>query len=201
MYKLARIFALLSAVALALAVPKSASAGTLKIGMAPPPLKAAKWIKGQPVASFEKGKVYVVDFWGTWCQPCRVTIPHLTQLAKKYAGKVNFTGISVWEDKNSAATGSTEYMAKVAAFVKDVGDKMDYNVAVDDPKGTLSDTWLAAAGQNGIPATFVIDRDSKLAWVGHPMAGLDEVLAKEIAGTFDPVAEAKKQEQRLALQQ
>jgi thiol-disulfide isomerase/thioredoxin len=61
-----------------------------------PPLKVAKWIKGKPVQRFEPGKVYVVEFWATWCGPCRRSIPHLTELAKKFKGKVTFIGVSIW---------------------------------------------------------------------------------------------------------
>ena len=50
------------------------------------PLQISKWVKGKKV-NLAKGKgkkVYVVEFWATWCPPCRTTIPHLTELQKKY---------------------------------------------------------------------------------------------------------------------
>lgn len=181
-----------AAVALALAAAGMAGAATLKVGMAPPPLKVAKWVKGSPVAKFEPGKVYVVEFWATWCGPCKVSIPHLTEMAHKYAGKVTFTGVSVWEDREK--TGSDAYMKTVDTFVKNMGPKMDYNVAVDDPKGTMASSWMEAAGQDGIPAAFVIDQKTKIAWIGHPMMGLDKVVDQVLAGKFDAAAGAKQQE-------
>src|SRR5438045_1054463 len=185
-------------IAAAAALASSANAANLKVGVAAPPLKVAKWVKGTPITSFQPGKVYVVEFWATWCGPCKQSIPHLTELAKKFAGKVTFTGVSVWEDPDASKTGSSAYMAKVASFVKNMGDNMAYNVAVDDPKGTMAETWMRAADQNGIPAAFVIDQHGKDAWIGHPMMGLDKVLPQVIAGKFDAAAAAKEREDKEA---
>src|SRR5687768_16104873 len=112
---------------------------TLKVGSPAPPLKVAKWIKGKPIKSFKPGEVYVVEFWATWCGPCKQSIPHLTEMAKKYEGKATFTGVSVWEEKNPT---DTKYMNKVASFVKEWDKKMDYNVAVDGMEGTMAKTWM-----------------------------------------------------------
>jgi thiol-disulfide isomerase/thioredoxin len=45
-----------------------------------PPLKVSKWLKGEEVKRFEPGKVYVVEFWATWCGPCIAFMPHLAEL-------------------------------------------------------------------------------------------------------------------------
>ena len=70
----------------------------LNIGDKAPELKPAKWLKGTPVANFAKGKVYVVEFWATWCGPCKENIPHLTEMAKKYAGKFKQIPLSTIDD-------------------------------------------------------------------------------------------------------
>jgi thiol-disulfide isomerase/thioredoxin len=163
-----------SAFALAVAV----DAQVLNVGDPAPPVKVQKWVKGTPVEAPEKGKVYVFEFWATWCGPCKQAIPHLTELAKKYAGKVTFTGVDVWEHGD-------DIPKLVGAFVEQMGDKMDYNVCIDDSAGTMAKTWLAAAGRNGIPCTFVVNGDGVVAWVGHPMVNLDETLEKILAGTYD----------------
>lgn len=50
---------------------------TLKAGDPAPPLKIEKWLKSGPIERFEKGKVYVLEFWATWCPPCIASMPHL----------------------------------------------------------------------------------------------------------------------------
>src|SRR6185369_13053677 len=78
-----------------------------------------KWIKGAPVPEFQKGTVYVVDLWGTWCPPCLADIPHMKKVADQYRGRgVVFTAIAI----------SPEYGAPVAEFVRGKGDLMPYTV-------------------------------------------------------------------------
>src|SRR5688572_11807205 len=158
---------------------------TLKIGDKAPALSVAKWIKGTPIKAFAPGEVYVVEFWATWCGPCKTSIPHLTELQKKYAGKVKFTGVSVWEEREPQ---NEEYFKKVEDFVTEWGEKMAYNVAVDGKAGTMSKTWMEAAGQGGIPSAFIVNQEGKIAWIGHPMADLDKVLAQVVDGKFDIAA-------------
>ena len=172
----------IGAVLIAAMASMNAHAG-IKVGDKAPALKVAKWSKGKPIAKFEKGQVYVVEFWATWCGPCKTSIPHLTELAKKYKGKVTFAGISVWE--TDPAKPDKTYVAKVDKFVKDMGSKMDYNVGVDDLEGTMAKTWMEAAGQDGIPAAFVVDGNGVIAWIGHPMQELDTVLEQVVSGKYD----------------
>ncbi|MEW6159787.1 MAG: TlpA disulfide reductase family protein, partial [Verrucomicrobiota bacterium] len=67
--------------------PLCAAEPTLKLGNPAPKLQTGKWVQGEPVKEFEKGKVYVVDFWATWCGPCKATIPHLNELYQKFKDK------------------------------------------------------------------------------------------------------------------
>ena len=155
----------------------------LSVGDAAPAVKAGKWVKGEPVKEFESGKVYVVEFWATWCPPCRDSIPHLTKLQKEYKDKgVTIIGVS------SEQGG----LSKVEPFVDDWGDKMNYTVVFDDDRET-SKAYMEAAGKSGIPTAFVVDQQSRIAWIGHPMNGLDGVLEKVVAGTWDAASEAAMQ--------
>ncbi len=174
--------------------PPSAPA-KLEAGCVAPPLKVFKWLKGKPVTKFQKGKIYVVEFWATWCPPCRTSIPHITELAKKYAGKITFIGVSIWDSVDRATRKpytKEQYIDIVTKFVKEQGDKMDYTVAMDDLKGTIAETWAKAAQIPGIPSAFVIGKDGKIAVIIHPMS-LDDILGQIVDGKFDSKAFIKEQ--------
>ncbi|MCX7048551.1 MAG: redoxin family protein [Candidatus Sumerlaeota bacterium] len=159
-----------------------------------PELKSSKWVKGTAVDKLEKDKVYVVEFWATWCPPCKVSIPHLTEIAKTFKGKAQVIGMDVWErDKEDAAR-----IEKVEKFVKDMGEKMDYTVAMDTSDGFMAKNWMTAAGEGGIPCAFVIGKDGKIAWIGHPMSGLDKALEQICAGTYDVKEAAALREKKKA---
>lgn len=154
----------------------SATAATLAIGDAAPELKASKWVKGGEVAKLEADKTYVVEFWATWCGPCRVSIPHLTEMAHKFPN-VTFIGMHVRErdaDKDAA----------VATFVGKMGDKMDYHVAMDTEDTFMAKNWMDPAGQNGIPAAFLV-QNGKIVWIGDPMGGLNKTIEEVNAGKYD----------------
>jgi thiol-disulfide isomerase/thioredoxin len=177
----------IAALLLSVSLLQRARAGELKVGDLAPTLRVSKFVKGTPVTKFKPGKLYVVEFWATWCGPCRASIPHLTEMAKKYKD-VQFVGVSVWETKP----------ADVEPFVKEMGDKMNYTVAMDEvPAGKKGDdgfmaaNWMTAANQDGIPTAFVINKESRVAWIGHPMT-IDEPLGKIVAGKWDIKVEAEK---------
>lgn len=137
------------------------------------PLKIAEWIKGKPVdlAAVKGKQVVVVEFWATWCGPCRKSIPHLTEMQKKFKDVI-FVGIS------------SEDAGAVKPFVKKMGEQMAYTVAVDDDRKT-SAGYMEAYGIDGIPHAFIVDKEGRMVWLGHPLAGLDETLAEVVAGKFD----------------
>jgi len=185
--RLTRILAITS---LLVAASLSMAQG-LNIGDKAPDLNVTTWVKGTP-QKLGDGKITVVEFWATWCGPCKMSIPHLTELAHKYKDKVSFVGVSIWESKPE------DYTKAVPDFVKEYGDKMDYNVATEGPAGFMAKNWMAASGQDGIPSAFLIDGEGKVAWIGHPMAGLDTAIDKLLAGTLDTEKARKERASAMA---
>jgi len=179
-------------------ITHAAEEATLKVGDKAPKLQVGKWVQGEPLKELEKGKAYIVEFWATWCGPCRVSIPHLNELHAKFKQKgLIVIGQDVWERDESA----------VEPFIKKMGDKMTYRVALDDKskseQGAMAQNWMTAAGQGGIPSAFVVDKQGTIAWIGHPMELKEKTLEQVLDGTFDlkkaaaDQAEAQKNQQQL----
>ena len=132
-------------------------------------LTISQWVKGEPADVTDGEHIYVVEFWATWCGPCLQSIPHLTELQKKYKDQgVLFIGVTA------------EKAEVVEQFVAEQGDKMDYIVALDKNNATNKD-YMTAHGQRGIPCAFLIDKEGYIVWIGHPMmleAQLKQILAQ-----------------------
>ena len=162
------------------------------LGDPAPPLRLRGWVKGSPVEKLEKGRVYVLEFWATWCRPCIASMPHLSELARKYRDRITVLGIDMYENKATS-------MEKIKAFVDSMGDRMDFQVAVGD-SNSMASAWLYGFGEgSGIPKSFVVDSDGRVAWIGHPTQ-LDENLTQILNGTWDIKAALtqKNENKRLA---
>lgn len=164
----------------------------LSVGMPAPEFKVQEFLKGEPITGFEKGKVYVVEFWATWCGPCIKAFPHLSEMQAQYKNKnVTFIGTNIWEKYD----GDT--LAKVKKFVAGQGDKMGYTVAYDGESKGMDKAYMAAASKNGIPCAFIVNQDGKVAWIGHPM-GMDKPLEEIVAGKYDLAQAVKAGEEAAA---
>ncbi|MGH7242834.1 MAG: redoxin domain-containing protein [Phycisphaerales bacterium] len=147
---------------------EAAQAPALTVGSQAPRISVDRWLKGAPVNNYERGRVYVVEFWATWCTPCVASIPHLTELQKKYPN-IKIIGITASEQATRA--GFDDRLTKAENFVSTQGNRMDYTVAYDGA-GTMWSTWMIPAQRGGIPCTFIVGPDGRISWIGHPQ--LDE---------------------------
>ena len=161
----------------------------LSIGSKAPKIDIEHWVSlpegFDEVKRFKKGKVYVVEFWATWCGPCRREIPHISKLAQQYAGE----GVQV-------ISVSSEELSKVNAMLPKKASKgseksfQDYTskyCLVCDPDGSVKKSVHRAAGQTTIPCAVVIGKTGLIEWVGHPKR-IDKPLEEVVAGTWDRAA-------------
>jgi thiol-disulfide isomerase/thioredoxin len=93
-----------------------------------------------------KGKVVILDFWATWCPPCRAEIPHFVELQKQY-GDQGLVVIGMSLDEGGPNV--------VSSFAKEQG--INYPVVIGN-----QDIATQYGGIEGIPTTFVIDGDGKI---------------------------------------
>ncbi|KIY96823.1 hypothetical protein MNEG_11139 [Monoraphidium neglectum] len=128
----------------------------MSVGSICPPIKGLTWIKGGPMPLPPPGPC-VIEFWATWCPPCRQTIPHLTQLQRQLQGKVTIVGISLDED-----------IAKLQRFVAAEGEKIGYAIAADLAGGAQQELYLKSEAR-GVPHAFLLDADHRILASSHPM--------------------------------
>lgn len=106
------------------------------------------------------GKPMLLEFWATWCPPCRKSIPHLNELWGKY------------KDRGLEIVGVTDEPAqKVRSFMRSM--PMDYHVA-SDTTGRLGEKL----GVTGIPHAFLVNKEGVIVWEGHPMSLTDAEVEK-----------------------
>lgn len=152
--------------------PSEPAAPTLTLGDRAPALDIATWHRGEAVSDLADGRVYVVEFWATWCGPCLQSIPHLSELQKTYGDQITIIGMT--EEEASVVTPFLEDSTK---------PEMAYTVA-SDREGTTKKAFMDAFGAKGIPTAFIVGKTGHLEWVGHPTQ-MDKVLEAVVQDRFD----------------
>ena len=113
---------------------------------APAPDFTITTIDGKTIAAADlRGKVVLLNFWATWCPPCRAEIPDLIKLQTKYAGKLQIIGFS----------DDTGPVQDVKNFVAE--HRMNYPIAIADPK-----LEAKFGGVMGLPTSFVVDPQGRV---------------------------------------
>lgn len=174
--------------------PGPAPEPALKIGDPAPPLNIETWVTGQPIDEAVADGVYVVEFWATWCGPCRVSMPHLSELQQQYGDEVAFVGVTR-EDVMTVQ----RFLASEGPEGQPWDDIIQYRLATDD-RGATYAAYMEAAQQPGIPTAFIVGRSGLIEWIGH--AGrIDDPLRQVVDGAWDRQAAAQSLRQRELLMQ
>lgn len=163
---------------------------SLTIGSTAPPLDIKHWLsdghgKFDKVTSFESGKVYVVEFWATWCGPCVRSMPHLAELQETFADQ-GVQIISVSDEDVSTVEGLLErkYKSPEEDGPSTYGELTGAYCLTTDPDQSVKEDYMRAAGQTGIPCAFVVGKSGLIEWIGHPN-GMEKVLQQVVDDSWD----------------
>jgi len=145
-----------------------------------PSLSIDEWVRGGPVdlKSLRGKQIAMVEFWATWCPPCKASVPRLTDIQRRFKKDLTIIGVTALDDRGNTRKA-------VQRFVKEQGDNMDYVVAIDQRESTMG-AYLGDLSMVGIPYAFLVNKDGKIAWEGSPLdPSLEEVITQLVAGTYD----------------
>lgn len=148
---------------------KSEGEGHAEVGKAAPDL-SIQTLNGKGKFSLESrsGKVVIVDFWATWCEPCKKSFPKLEELSKRVGDKVEIIGVSVDDDKNG-----------ILDFAKQTG--ATFALGWDDGHH-IADRWKPGT----MPTTFVVDTSGKVRHVHDGFHdGEVKLLEKELTAILE----------------
>lgn len=142
----------------------------------PAPLFTLKNMQGEEVSlAALKGKVVILDFWATWCGPCKNSFPAMQKAVEKYKKnkEVAFLFIDTWENSKNP-------VPEVKKFIEE--NKYDFNVLFDlkDPVSRKNEV-VASYGAKGIPAKYIIDKEGNIRFKLVGFSGSDEQAVNELS--------------------
>lgn len=142
------------------------------------------WLQGTPVKEWEKDKVYIFEFWATWCGPCLAAMPHMEQLHQAFKDnpRMQIVGVNVMDRKTPEA---------LKEFIKNRPSPLNYAMAVDVDGKKTKEKWLDPLGVNGIPHAFAV-KNGQLIWRGHPARLSKEVMQAMLKPDFSAASLSAK---------
>ena len=125
-----------------------------------------------------KGKVVIVDFWATWCGPCKASFPSMQKMVTKYKDdpNVKFVFIDTWERGEDKKKDAQEFITK---------NKYTFHVLQDNEDKVVADYKVG-----GIPTKFVIDKQGTLRFKAIGWNGSDEKFIQELTAMIDMASNA-----------
>jgi cytochrome c biogenesis protein CcmG, thiol:disulfide interchange protein DsbE len=154
--------------------PGAGGSGPAEVGKLAPALSIQS-LDGKRAVSLTSlsGKIAIVDFWATWCEPCKKSLPKLEEIAKQSGGTVEVVGISVDDTRTDVAT-----------FAKTQG--VSYPIGWDENR-TQSRRWRVQR----MPSTFILDGTGTVRFVHEAYKDDADLIAKEVAQLANEASASK----------
>ncbi len=150
-----------------------------KVGDSAPRLSVEKWAYGTASDPTAGGRIYVVNFFATDCQPCVGVSAFLTELQHRFIEHVVVIGVAAPKLRSDPSS-------EIDNWVEQQGEALDYRIAWDADGSAFKTYMTSGTHMQQIPYAFVIDQQGKVTWQGLPDAiVMVEAIGKALPDSFD----------------
>lgn len=154
----------------------------LKVGDFAPDLVLGKAVRADDEEfRFKQNNFYLIEFSSFGCKPCREAMPHLNSLAMRFSDKLNVICIYTIEYQDGDLEAYDNYFYKVSELVSEGLDSVNFQIYVDD----ITQQTRKRYGVVGVPASFLVDGNGKIVWVGNPLSLNSELVSSVVDNTFN----------------
>lgn len=148
----------------------------------PAPLFTTKDVDGNTLSLADmKGKVVIVDFWATWCGPCKKSFPAMQLAVNKYINdpNVKFLFIHTWEKEENPTEAAINYLKE---------NNFSFHLIMDlkDPV-TKTNNIVTSYKVSGIPTKFIIDGEGNIRYKVTGFSGSDEAAVEELSAMIESI--------------